>query len=470
MKGIKLTSTILLSKIIIKGLRMIKRGGTSLPGKIANKLCPGILKDIASNFYIIMVTGTNGKTTTSRIIEQILKETGTSYIANRSGANLLSGITTTFLQSVNLHGRSSVSTALIEIDEAAFKAVTVFLEPDILVVTNFFRDQLDRYGELYSTLKDVAAGISKTRKTRLILNADDSLCVSLARDSQKSVIYYGFAPEAYLDAKASENADASYCLYCQTKYTYTNKVYGHLGGFACPGCGYRKPDCHVVCTQVEAITGSHSVIRFTVDDGLLPSCDGRNAYTAKINLPGLYNIYNSLAAISCGVSLGISMDKILYALASFENGFGRMETIKARDRELKVILVKNPAGFNQVLDYLVTDEQTMRLAFAINDNLADGTDVSWLWDVNFEKLSAAAERIDGLFVSGIRAEDMALRLKYAGLDTKKIELIKDYGALIEKGLSSMKEGETFYLLPTYTALLDMRKFLKKKFNLKEFWQ
>jgi UDP-N-acetylmuramyl tripeptide synthase len=164
------------------------------------------------------------------------------------------------------------------------------------------------------------------------------------------------------------------------------------------------------------------------------------------------------------------MDKILYALASFENGFGRMETIKARDRELKVILVKNPAGFNQVLDYLVTDEQTMRLAFAINDNLADGTDVSWLWDVNFEKLSAAAERIDGLFVSGIRAEDMALRLKYAGLDTKKIELIKDYGALIEKGLSSMKEGETFYLLPTYTALLDMRKFLKKKFNLKEFWQ
>jgi len=468
---IRLFCTILLSKIMIYFLRVIKRGGTSLPGKIANKLYPGVLKDIAANFYIVMVTGTNGKTTTSRIIEQILKEAEISYIANKSGANLISGITTTFLQSVNLFGRSSVSTALIEIDEAAFKGITDLIEPNILIVTNFFRDQLDRYGELYTTLKGVALGISKTKKTRLILNADDSLCVSLGRDSKRSVIYYGFAPDAYPNAKTADNSDASYCLYCKTKYRYTYKVYGHLGGFFCPSCGYRKPQPGIICTHVDALTSSHSVIQFKVSQSDLTSFNNQqNVYHARINLPGLYNIYNSLAAISCGVSLGVPMDKILKALASFKHGFGRMETIKVGEKQIKVILVKNPAGFNQVLDYLLTDEQHMCIAFAINDLLADGTDISWLWDVDFEKLSAAEDRLNVLYATGIRAEDMALRLVYAGINPERVEIIKDYRSLIGQGLSSIKAGETFYILPTYTALLDLRKFLSRKFNLKEFWQ
>jgi UDP-N-acetylmuramyl tripeptide synthase len=414
-----------------------------------------------------MVTGTNGKTTTTRIIGQILKENEIEYITNKSGANLVGGVVTTFIDAVNLKGYSKASTALIEIDEAAFKAISSHLSPNILVVTNFFRDQLDRYGELYTTLKGVKAGIVKSKKTKLILNADDSLCASLGQNSENEVIFYGFNENAHPGIEEAANSDAMFCINCKTRYEYMNHVYGHLGGFSCPNCGYKRPDSQVTCSNVDELTVSYSDIRFSLNK---INEQEDSVYSARVNLPGLYNIYNALAAVSCGYLLGLPVSNSIKALGSFECGFGRMETIEASGRFIRLILVKNPTGFNQVLNYLLTEDKNMQLAFLINDNLADGTDISWLWDVDFEKLEGSQHKMDNLYTAGIRAEDMAVRLKYAGIDASKISITKDYKELLETGLSRTAEGHNFYILPTYTAMLEMREVLKKRFGLKEFWK
>lgn len=458
--NIRLSATIAFSKTVILGCRLFKLGGTSLPGKLALKIYPQILAVLAQDFKIIMVTGTNGKTTTTRMIAQILKENNIGYITNKSGANLLSGITSTFIEAVNLYGGCSVSTALIEADEAAFNQVTNYLEPDVLVVTNFFRDQLDRYGELYSTLKSVKSGIQKTKKTKLILNADDSLCASLGKQLQQEIVYYGIAKDAYKEAEEIVNSDAIFCIYCKEKYEYDYHTYGHLGGFNCPACGYKRPVTTVTCTDVQKLTSSYTEIRLSIHEN----------HKVIINLPGLYNVYNALAAAACGMALGLPDIKTLKALENFECGFGRMETIKTSGKNIKLILVKNPAGFNQVINYLLTVSDIHQLAFAINDKLADGTDVSWLWDVDIEKLLQIQNKTVNFYTAGTRAEDMAVRLKYAGIDTNKISIIKDYKTLVRTGLSRTPDNHCFYILPTYTAMLEIRKVLKRIYNLKEFWK
>ncbi|MDP4092174.1 MAG: MurT ligase domain-containing protein [Bacillota bacterium] len=492
--NLRLIITIIVTKIVIKLCRLMHWGGTTLSGKIAIRLYPNIAKAVSKDFRVIMVTGTNGKTTTTRIIGQILAENGIPYITNKSGANLVYGVISTFIESVDIKGKSSKNTALIEIDEAAFKRMCDFIKPEILVVTNFFRDQLDRYGELYSTLKKVTGGIEKSPSTKLILNADDSLCASLGRGKTGNILYYGMEKKAYTGSNESVNSDAMFCYYCKTKYDYENHVYGHLGGFKCPNCGYSKPSTDITCTGIEELTSVYSKIAFSARarkiykpincmkklDAEKRSYKGKNfvlsnsisdkTYHAKINLPGLYNIYNSLAAISLGNMLGLPVDKTIEALGNFECGFGRMETIVTNDKNIKLILVKNPTGFNQVIDYLLTEEKNIQLAFLINDKYADGTDISWLWDVDFEKLQHIQEKTDNIYTSGIRAEDMALRLKYAGIFTDKISVIRNYSDLIDKGLERTSPGHSFYILPTYTAMLDIRNVLRKKFGLKEFWK
>lgn len=455
-----LTFAIIVSKISILLCRATHRGGTTLPGSIARFLYPNVLRALSVNFKIIMVTGTNGKTTTARIIGQILTENGIGYVSNKSGANMSGGIITALVKASDIFGRCTYSTALLEVDEAAFKILAGNMEVAALVVTNFFRDQLDRYGELYSTLNSVRAGIAKLAKTKLVLNADDSLCASLARDSGKTVLYYGFT-NTFAGSGETANSDAMFCIYCKTKYEYVNHVYGHLGDFRCPGCGYSRPETQVTCAGVRKLTATFSDIDLTVGD---------QAYQARINLPGLYNIYNSLAAVACGRAMGLPDVNSIAALRVFECGFGRMETIETGGKTINVILVKNPTGFNQVLSYLLTEDSNMRAAFIINDNYADGTDISWLWDVDFEKLSAIGNILDMAYASGVRAEDMAVRLKYAGVPTEKISVIKDYSELIETGLAETAAGGRFYILPTYTAMLDVRNVLKGKFGLKEFWK
>jgi UDP-N-acetylmuramyl tripeptide synthase len=313
---------------------------------------------------------------------------------------------------------------------------------------------------LYSTLGNVREGIAQIPDCRLVLNADDSLCASLGLETKNPVLYYGFKG-TYRGVREATNTDAMFCIVCKAKYEYSNHIYGHLGEFQCPECGYARPESDITCTAVTRLDPAFSEIELRVGD---------DNFKARVNLPGVYNIYNALAAIAVGKAIGMPVEASIRAVGNFEGGFGRMETIEANGRTLNVILVKNPTGFNQVLNYLLTDDRTMCAAFVINDNYADGTDISWLWDVDFEKLAAIDKLTERIYTSGLRAEDMAVRLKYAGVPETKITVLKDYAALIDDGLALTPEGGRFYILPSYTAMLDVRKVLVKKFGLKEFWR
>ncbi|AUG57997.1 Mur ligase family protein [Acetivibrio saccincola] len=459
--NLRLTFAIAVTKLLIFSLRILNRGGTTLPGKVAQKIYPGIIKHISKYLKIIMVTGTNGKTTTTGIISKIMDKNKIDHITNKSGANLVSGIITTLIDSVNLKGKSKCKTALIEVDEAAFNVITNDIKPDILVVTNFFKDQLDRFGKLDTILNNVKSGIEKSPEAKLILNADDPLCVSLAQKHKGEIFYYGFDENAYEGIDNPLTSDVVFCIYCMGKYEYKNRIYGHLGTFTCTSCGYSRPSSHVTCLKIDELNSSYTEMEFSI---------GEENYKTKINLPGLYNVYNALAAISLAHILEVTPESIINSLKSFESTFGRMETIKTDGKAIKLILVKNPAGFNQVINFLLAEPKKNQIAFLVNDKPGDGIDVSWLWDVDFEEFSKIQDDISCFYASGSRAEDMALRLKYAGIYSDKIEIIKDYEELINKGLSNTEKGNSFYILPTYTALLDIRGFLKKKFKLKEFWK
>ena len=438
---------------------MFGKGATTLPGRVALRMNPKILEKLASNFKIIMVTGTNGKTTTTKIISNLLSHHGMSHICNNSGANLVPGITTTFIEGHTLLGKPKKSTALIEIDEAAFLKISKMIPSiEYLVITNFFRDQLDRYGELYTTLSGIRDGLNNLSCKHLILNADDSLSSSLAKNFYSDIIYYGFNCDAYSPDNYIFNTDANFCIFCKNEYKYTNHVYGHLGGFYCDKCGYKKKDTDISCSLVQQLSPSSSQIKFKILS---------DEYTAKINLPGLYNIYNALASISLAYSLQIPANTILDSIEHFESSFGRMESIPVDDKTIKLILVKNPAGFNQVINYLLNEDNNLQIAFLLNDNAADGTDVSWIWDADLENLCGKDPNI---LVGGTRLFDMATRLKYAGIPAKNISTFSNYTKLINDGLSRTNPGQSFYILPTYTALLKVRKILKNKFKLKEFWK
>ena len=460
-KKIHLTFTIIITKITIWLLRLLDRGGTSLPGKVALKIYPDILTELADKFRIIMITGTNGKTTTSRIAAGMLEQSGIMHVTNKSGANLVSGIATTLISSLTLTGKARVRTALLETDEAAFKRIAPKLKPEVCIVTNFFRDQLDRYGELYTTLNSVREGIIGTPETVLILNADDSLCASLGKGVSNPVIYFGIAPDVYPEANLNINNDAAYCINCSTRYEYSSVTFAHLGHFKCPKCGYERPEAQVECSQVLAYDNLSSTIEIRLPE---------MKFSTKLALPGLYNIYNALAGASLGKYLGLDEKGLIHVLEGFECGFGRMESVNVMNREIKLILVKNPTGYNQVIKYLLTQKGHCVLALLLSDNLADGTDISWIWDVDFEILSFMKERIRAFHVSGKRAEDMAVRLKYAGIEQDNIKIEHDWNKLIDNIINDACEQETIYVLPTYTAMLDIRKVLKNRFKLKEFWK
>jgi UDP-N-acetylmuramyl tripeptide synthase len=459
---LKAYPVILIAKLFIKLLRIFRLGGTSLPGKFAFLIYPNILKICSSKLsQIIVVTGTNGKTTTCRILSQILIENQTKFFTNKSGANLTSGVLTTLIENISLSLKYKASIALFEIDEAAFGKISEFLNPHYVIITNFFRDQLDRYGELYTTVNNVKEGVLKSQRPTLIINANDSLSVSISKDTKNKTIFYGFSASSKENKKENETNDASFCIYCKNKYTYHYRVYGHLGGFFCTSCDFQSPIPSISCKDIIEATPFHSIISLSFQE---------QEFSSKINLPGTYNIFNALAAATGAFELNIPTETILKGLETFQCGFGRMETIHTQNKVIRLILVKNPTGFNQVIDYLSTEKKNPSIAFLINDNLADGTDISWLWDVDFEKLKHLEHLVDSFWCSGKRALDMAVRLKYAGIVSDKIKVAKDYHELLTIGLEATKEDNTFYILPTYTAMLQFRQILRKKFSIKEFWK
>ncbi len=438
-------------------LRATGRGGTSLPGKIALRISPNLLGFLARNVRTIVITGTNGKTTSSRIVEQAFIDKSISYFSNKAGANLITGITTEFATNATIFGKPKKQFAVIECDEAATKTVLKYLKPEVVLVTNIFRDQLDRFGEVTHTLNNIKTGLSHVKNATLCLNADCSLTSSLAEGHEGKVVFYGVDTPIY-KIRVPEMSDAPYCIHCKFEYSYDYITYGHLGSFSCPNCGYARPETDVSVSEILSMTADDSSIKFDIFG---------KEYQSTINLPGGFNIYNAVGASTALLSLDFDEETVLNALKSFSCGFGRMEKFEINEHLLRMILVKNPAGCNQVLNFLTNLDGNSAFVICLNDNYADGTDISWIWDVYFDVLTDMGDKLTHVFVSGVRADDMALRLSYTDLPEEKISVFYDYDKLID---AMIEINEPVFIMPTYTAMLDLRQKLSTRFGFKNFWE
>lgn len=448
--NIKSFFSIILSKLVIKLSKTLFKGGSNFPGKVALKLDKDILKTICKDYKVLLVTGTNGKTTTTSMIYNMLKDSGKYVITNNTGANMLPGIVSCFVEHFSFSKCSETKYAVIECDEANVQFFTEYITPEVVTITNLFRDQLDRYGEVYTTLKKILQGVEKVPLANLVLNGDESLLGDLGLPNR--TIYYGFNYSLDNNKTIDINADAKFCKKCKSPYKYNYLTYNHLGDFYCENCGYKRPELDYFVDEIKEQT----------PEGSLVLINGKECY---INQPGTYNIYNALCAYSVSKVCGLEDSVIFNSLKNQQSSFGRQENIDIEGKEVKIILVKNPAGYDQAINTISLDKRTFNLAVLLNDNYADGRDVSWIWDVNFEKLTSLD--IDKMMIAGIRLYDMAVRLKIAGLPSDKFAICEGYEKLLEeiKGCNN----DTVYILATYTAMINFRKFLNSKGYIKKLW-
>ncbi len=438
MGRVRFYTALIVSKLAYIAIRVLKNsGGTSFAGKIALKICPNFLSYCKKYVEkIITVTGTNGKTTTSGILANILENAQNSVIHNVKGANMLTGVANVF----SLNIPKTFNFAVLESDEAYLTKLYDYIKADTLIVTNLFRDQLDRYGELSTTASFIQNAIDKASPT-LILNADDPLVANFGKN-QENVLYYGFEDVEFFSEShkslSSAPSEVFNCI-CGEELKYERQFFAQEGHYFCSKCGYKRPEPDFKCYG--KIYDNHSDLRIEYN--------GRN-YEFRVNLVGLYNAYNALGAISCALKYGISYEIIKESVESYKSIFGRTERRTINGHETLIQLIKNPTGASEVLK---TVDLNSNIIIAINDNYADGRDISWLWDSDFEQLKNAQKLI---ITSGTRAKDMAVRLKYAGISQDKIIVEEDIKHAIEIA-SSASEGEKITILPSYTALLKITK-------------
>lgn len=448
--NIKTGLSIIISKIVLKLSKTFLKGGTNFPGKVALKVDNNILKTVAKGYKVIIVTGTNGKTTTTNMIYSMLKDSGKKVISNSTGANMLPGIVASFVEHYKFGHPDGEKYAVIETDEANVKLVTEYITPEIITITNLFRDQLDRYGEVYTTLKKIVEGLEKAPLSKLILNGDESLLGDL--EIHNATVFYGFNTSVDDNKTIDINADAKFCKRCKHPYEYNFLTYNHLGDFYCENCGYKRPQLTYFVDKIHEQTPEGSYV----------SINGTDIF---INQSGTYNIYNALCAYSIARELGVEKKVIVNSLKSQKSSFGRQESLNIDGKEVKIVLVKNPAGCDQAINTIFLDKREISLVALLNDNYADGRDVSWIWDVGFEKLSSL--NIKDVLVGGARLYDMAVRLKVAGLREEAFQTHENLDSLLE-GIKNTSTN-TVYVLATYTAMLEFRKYLFNKKYIEKLW-
>jgi UDP-N-acetylmuramyl tripeptide synthase len=440
-------------------------GGTSLPGKLLMRMDPSALGALAARLPrgSVVVSATNGKTTTTTMAASILGRAGVSLVHNQAGANMAGGIASTLLAAAGRRDTIAGELGLFEIDELWLDRLAKQLHPRVVVLGNLFRDQLDRYGELDTIAERWAAAVragGAAAQARLVCNADDPLVADLGRD-RADVVYYGVEDDSLALEGMAHAADAKHCRRCGAPYTFDAIYLGHLGHYHCPSCGQRRPSPTVLARSV-ALEGVRSA-RFQ-----LSTPEGEA--DVKLALPGLYNVYNALAAAALAVALGIPLPEIVAGLEGTKAAFGRAEAVTVGGRETKILLVKNPAGANEVLRTLALEPGSHDLLGVLNDNTADGHDVSWIWDADFELL---AGRVRSATCSGTRAPELALRLKYAGVEPERITVVEDLQQALDRAAADdLDEGgkPPLYVLPTYTAMLSLRELLVARGEASSSWQ
>jgi UDP-N-acetylmuramyl tripeptide synthase len=462
---------VLTSKALTSGIRRLGRGGgTALPGLIAGYVDPRLLDKLARRLPCgtVVVAGTNGKTTTSRMLAGMLEAAGRRVVHNRAGSNLVRGISAAFAEQMSPFGAGDAEIGVVESDELAFPDVVRRVQPRVVLLLNLFRDQLDRYGELETIASHWRAALAALDAgTTLVVNADDPTLAALALESAATVVTFGLEEAGYQLPELPHAADAGVCRRCESRLAYDALYLSHLGAYRCPRCGFRRPRLDIAGREIE-LEGVER-LRLRVDDRR-PGI-GEDA-ALDVALPGLYNAYNALAATAAARALGIGFDDIAATLCAFRAAFGRLERLNYRDRQLTLALAKNPVGFNEVLRMLSTAPLADPLAIGINDLDADGRDVSWLWDVDFEEL-ADPRHCGPLFTLGIRGADMAVRLKYAGVAAARLDAAAaglPLGLALDHVINATAPGARIFLLLTYTAMLELRQALADRGAVAAFWE
>ena len=430
-------------------------GGTTVPGKLLWKLDPRAVDELARRLPLgsALVSATNGKTTTAAMAARILR--GKVTLAhNSSGANLVSGVASTLLAA------RDAELGLFEVDEAALPEVILRLRPRAVCLGNLFRDQLDRYGELELVAERWRAAVRELPgDAALVVNGDDPQVGDLAREREKPHrTIFGVDDPRHAHGELQHAADSKWCVRCGTAYEYAAAYIGHLGDYRCPLCGHARPPLDVVAREIELDGIERVSFELFVPEGSRP---------VRLRVPGLYNVYNALAAASLARALGASLDEVCDGLEAFSAAFGRFERIALEGKSLLVLLIKNPAGANEAIRTLLAGEAPSLVLVALNDATADGKDVSWIWDVDFEPLLPTLER---LVATGDRAAELALRFKYAGLDERAIEVVPRLEAALDRGLELTAAGGQLVALPTYTAMLALRDVVARRGYVRPYWQ
>lgn len=419
-------------------------GGSSLPGKITITLDPNILSAFGQKYDVVIITGTNGKTLTTALSVKVLKEKYDQVVTNPTGSNMEQGIVTTFITAPK--SKNGKPIAVLEVDEANVVKVTKHIQPIAFVFTNLFRDQMDRYGELYTTYQKILDGVANAPDATIIANGDAMIFNS--KKLPNKIIYYGFNHLPTSDIKAPSNTDSVLCPKCNHILHYGFITYGNLGDYFCPNCDFKRPELAHQVTKINELTPTSS--SFEIDGDPF-----------SIQIGGTYNIYNALAAYTLGRFLDIPTDKIRNAFENDSRVFGRQEIINVGDKQVTLILVKNPVGLNQVIDMILSDDAPFSFVGLLNANYADGIDTSWIWDGNFEKLKE--HDIPQFITGGERYKDITFRLKVAGIDEPIIEPhLKDVVQRITE-----VPTKKVYVLATYTAVLQLRKQLADQKLIKE---
>ncbi len=438
MRRLRIILATIAGKLLITAGRIAGKKGSYTPGVIAMKICPDILRHLSNQVRgeIVFVCGTNGKTTTNNLLCSLLESSGKKVVCNKVGANMLAGVAVAFIEKASIFGNLDADYASIECDEASLRHAVKHVRADKVVITNLFRDQLDRYGEIESTIGLLNEALEKTQDVTLILNGDDPMSATLGRG--RKAVYYGIDESCNEDLK--ETNEGRFCTVCGAPLQYNYYHYSQLGDWSCSGCDFKRPHIDYAADNIDL-------------DGKL-AFDINGSTRLDLNYRGFYNIYNVLAAYAAFDMLGLKSEDINKVLGGYKPQIGRMEPFMVGGKLTILNLAKNPAGFNQAIATLAADKRTKDVLIAINDAPSDGMDISWMWDVDFEKLGEVG--VKSIYASGERKHDTALRLKYAGFeDVETIEINADTLRRIASG-----EGEVCYLLVNYTVLFGTQDILK----------
>jgi len=428
-------------------------GGTTIPGKLLAELDRGAIDRLAARLAegTTVVSATNGKTTTTAMAAEILRPRH-RLAHNGAGANLVSGVASALLSAGN------ADLGLFEVDEGALPELLIRLRPRAVCLGNLFRDQLDRYGELELVAERWREAVGALpAEARLVYNADDPQ-LAVVGEAHAGGVAFGLDDPGVARPSVQHAADSKYCVRCGTPYAYAAAYVGHLGDYRCPRGDHERPPLEVAARDVSLQGLERAGFRLDTPEG---------SRRIELRLPGLYNVYNAVGAAALARALGADLDEVEAGLERFSAAFGRFERIAVGDKQLLLLLIKNPAGANEAVRTLVDGGAPRVLVVALNDEIADGRDVSWIWDVDFEPLLPGLQT---LVASGGRAAELALRFRYGGLDQRAIELEPDLGSALDRGLELTPDGGELVVLPTYTAMLGLQRLLASRGLAKPYWE